>query len=194
MDVLAEDGELLGQITIALVKLIEAVAGTNAPFRPMMERVRAATADPDVVALAMLAQGVAQATEVGGNAVDGRPRQGADFDHAFGDFQLDLAETFVVIEAAEQVGGAPRQVEIALRDQLQFEFDAQGKSGAVLEVAQCFGRHAIPPRLRSPLSHSPDLCSASRHRAGPTSSIMAAANRGKVRAERPTSGYKLAIS
>ena len=74
MDVLAEYGKLLGQITIALVKIIEAIAGTNAPLRPMMERVRAATADPDVVALAMLAQGVAQATEVGCNAVDGRPR------------------------------------------------------------------------------------------------------------------------
>jgi hypothetical protein len=61
MDVLAENGELLGEITIALVKVVEAVAGTDAPFRPMMERVRAATADADVVALAMLAQGVAQA-------------------------------------------------------------------------------------------------------------------------------------
>ena len=145
MDVLAEHGELLGEIAVALVNVIEAVAGTDASFRPMVERVRAAATDPDVVALAMLAQGVAQAAEVSGNAVDGRLRLGADFDHAFGDFQLDLAETFVVIEAAEQVGGASRQVEVALRNELQFELDTQGKCGAVLEVAQCFGCHAIPP-------------------------------------------------
>ena len=194
MDVLAEDGKLLGQITVALVKLVETVAGANAPLRPMMERVRPTTADPDVVALAMLAQGVTQAAKVGCNAIDGRPCQRADFDHAFGDFQLDLTETFVVIEAPKQVGGAPRQVEVALRDQLQFEFDTQRQSGAVLEFTQWFDGHAMPPRLLSPLSHSPDRCSASRHSAGPTSSIMAAANRGKVSAERPTSGYKLAIS
>jgi hypothetical protein len=195
MDVLAENGELFGQIAVALVEVVEAVAGADAPFRPAMEGVRAAAADGDVVAGAVLCAACrAGRPRSAGNAVYGRLRLGADFDHAFGDFKLDFAETFVVFQAAEQVGGAPRQVEIALRDQLQFEFDAQ-RQGLAMSLNSPRGFGSCNTSLGcAAVSVSPDLRRASRHSAGPASSMMAAAKSGRARAERPISGYRLAIS
>ena len=125
MDVLAENGELLGQVAIALVQAVKAVAGADAPLRPMVEGVGAAAADADVVARAVAVQRIAQAGQVGGNAIDAGLRLGADLDHALGDFQLDFTEAPVVVHAAEQVGGAAGQVVIAPRDELEFELDAQ---------------------------------------------------------------------
>jgi hypothetical protein len=54
VDVLAEDGELLGQIAVALIDRVEAVARADAPLRPGVEGVRAAAADRDVVARALV--------------------------------------------------------------------------------------------------------------------------------------------
>jgi hypothetical protein len=71
VDVLAEDGELLGQVAVALVDRVEAVARADAPIRPAVEGMRAAAADGDVVARALVDEDLAQPGEVGGDVVDG---------------------------------------------------------------------------------------------------------------------------
>jgi hypothetical protein len=62
----------------------------------------------------MVVQRVPQTAQICGNAVNGRSGQGADFDHAFGDLQLDLAKSSIVIQAADQVAGTARQVKVAV--------------------------------------------------------------------------------
>ena len=105
VDVLAEDGELLGQVAVALVQGIEALAGADAPVRPAMEGVGAAAADGDVVPASLGAQDVAQAGQVAGDAVHAALGQGADLDHALGDFELDVALAAIGYQAAQQIGG-----------------------------------------------------------------------------------------
>ena len=144
MNVLAENGELFGQIAVALVEIVEAFTGADAAFRPAMEGVGAAAADGDVVTGAVGAQRFTQAGEVTGNTVYGRLRQGADFDHAFGDLKLDFTVTFVVFQTVDQIGGSSCQVKITPRHQLQFEFDAQRQGLTMFEVAEGLA-HAIPP-------------------------------------------------
>ena len=187
VDVLAEDGELLGQIAVALIDRVEAVARADAPLRPGVEGVRAAAADRDVVTRALVDEDLAQTFEVGRDVVDGGARLRADLDHALGDLQLDVAERAVVLQVAEQVGGAARQVVVALRQELQFQFDAQRQRIAFREFHRCFA-HAIPPLAFFPATVSPERTRAKRHSAGPAMSISAAAKSGSVSAERPISG------
>jgi hypothetical protein len=92
----------------------------------------------------------------------------------------------VVLQVAEQVGGAARQVVIALRQELQFQLDAQ-RQRIALEFHRCFA-HAIPPLAFFPATVSPERTRAKRHSAGPAMSISAAAKSGSVSAERPISG------
>jgi hypothetical protein len=73
VDVLPEHRELLAQVAVALVEEGEALAGADAPLRPVVEGVGAAAADGDVVALAVVHQHLAQPVEVGGDGGDVLP-------------------------------------------------------------------------------------------------------------------------
>ena len=187
VDVLAEHGELLGQIAVALIDRVEAVARANTAFRPGVEGMRAAAADRDVVACALVDQRLAQALEVGGDVVDRGPRLRTDFDHALGDLEFHVAELAVVLQATEQVGRAARQVVVALREELQLQFDAQRQRVAFREFQRRLA-HMIPPLALSLATVSPERTRAKRHNAGPAISISAAAKSGNVSAERPISG------
>ncbi|EXI63871.1 MAG: hypothetical protein AW07_04804 [Candidatus Accumulibacter sp. SK-11] len=193
VDVLAEDSELLGEVAVALVQRVKALAAADAPFRPAVEGMRATATDGNVVARTMDPQDLAQAREIGGDSSCACPWQGADFDHALGNLQLDVAEASVVVEAGQQVSRATGQVKVAQGQQLQFQFDAQRQRFAVPEFPQTLA-HPIPPLPVSLPAVSPDLRSAMRHSAGPASSMRAAAKSDRASAERPISGYRPAIS
>jgi hypothetical protein len=193
VDVLTEDSELLGEVAVALVQRVKALAAADAPFRPAVEGMSATATDGNVVARTMYPQNLAQALEIGGDSSCACPWQGADFDHALGDLQLDVAEASVVVEAGQQVGRATGQVKVAPGQQLQFQFNAQRQRFAVPEFPQRLA-HPIPPLPVSLPAVSPDLRSAMRHSAGPASSIRAAAKSDRASAERPISGYRPAIS
>jgi hypothetical protein len=144
VDVLAEDSELLGEVAVALVQRVKALAGADAPFRPAVEGMRATATDGNVVARTMYPQDLAQAREIGGDPLCACLWQGADFDHALGNLQLDFAETSVVVEAGQQVGRATGQVKVTPGQQLQFQFDAQRQRFAMPEFPQRLA-HPIPP-------------------------------------------------
>ena len=189
MDVLAENGELLGQVAVATVGLVIALARTDPAVGPMVVRVRTAAAHRDVVPRAPFEQDGAQALQVEVDAVHVRPRQGADLDHALGDLEFDFTETLVVVEVVQQIRGGTRQVVIAQRQELEFQFDAQAEGRTGFEFGQKVLRHRIPFG-RSSSAASPDQRKAWRHSSGPTSSMIVAANKGSASAERPTSGYR----
>jgi hypothetical protein len=127
VNVLAKDRELLGQVAITLVDLIEAITRTNPPLRPAVEGMRAAAADGDMVARALTDAALAEADQIGSNAIDECPRQGADLDHAFGNFKLDLTKAAIVVHAAEKIRRSARQIKIAHGNQLQLKLDPQGQ-------------------------------------------------------------------
>jgi hypothetical protein len=187
MDVLAEHRELLREVAIAMVDLVEAVTRTDPALRPAMEWMRAAAADGDVVARALIDERLSQPDQIRSDAIDERPRQCADLDHAFGDFKLDLTKAAIVVHAAEQIGRAARQVEIAHGKQLQLKLDPQGQRLALFEIGDWLA-HATPSLLWSVGAVSPARTRAKRQSTGPVSSMIAAANSGNDSDERPISG------
>src|SRR5574343_1748994 len=77
---LAENSELLGEIAVAVINAVKALAGADTAFRPVMEGVRAAAGKADVVVAAMALQHIDQASQVAGEGADAVARQGADLD------------------------------------------------------------------------------------------------------------------
>ena len=67
--VLAEHGELLGQVAVQGRDFAKARLRENFPLRPLLEGMGAAAADRDVVALGMAAQGIAQHLDILANGL-----------------------------------------------------------------------------------------------------------------------------
>ncbi len=192
MDVLAEHRELLGQIAITRIGLLIAIARRDAPLGPRMKRVRAPAANRDVVARTVFDQNATQAIQIVGDVVHRRTSQGVDLDHAFSDFQLDVAVAPVVLHGAQQIRRAARQVEIARSQELKLEFDAEGQGFAPSEFENV--AHITPPGPAFSVAVSPARFSAKRHRTGPAISMIAAAKNARAKADGPISGYRRAIS
>ena len=183
---LAEHRELLGQVTVAGIRLFVALARRDAPIRPRMEGMRTATAHGDVVALALLDQSTAQVVQILCDLVHRGMRQGIDLDHAFGDFEFDVSVATVVIHGAQQIGSAARQIEIAGRQQLQFQLDPQSQGIALSEFKNI--AHITPPGATFSFAVSPARLSAKRHSTGPAISMIAAARNARTSADGPISG------
>src|SRR6185295_6900241 len=118
MDVLAEDGELLGEVTIALSDLLEARRRIDAPLRPVVERVRTAAADAEVEHAGCLGHRIALRLELR------ECRREAGLDRAV---QLD------------HVAGFVREVPVVPAHQLQFDLDAEAETLRAAEFHR--GRH-----------------------------------------------------
>ncbi len=131
MDMLAEDGELLGQITIALGQFVEALAGADSALRPLVEGMGAAAADRDVVVAAMGHQNVTQHAQVGLDAGDVLPRLGTHLDHALGNLELHVAVLAAIAQPGEQVAGGAGQIEVPVGDELEFQLHPEGQRRTV---------------------------------------------------------------
>src|ERR1700686_3381838 len=83
MDMLAEHGELLGQVSVHLVQVEKTLLRKNALFAPVLERMRAASGDPEVQAARVAHDGIANRRQLGKQALVTGMHPSADLDHAF---------------------------------------------------------------------------------------------------------------
>jgi len=144
MDVLAEHGELLGQIAVQLGDVLVARRVRDGAFGPHLERVRAAAADAKVQAARRVDHQVAHHGQffqrLGVVAADAR----TDLDHRRTDLRLDIAGVLRALQRAQQVWRERRQVIVMAIDELQFQLHAKGQCVGMLER---FERHQRPPPL-----------------------------------------------
>src|SRR5258708_39013691 len=127
VDVLPEHGELLGEVAVERGDPLEALRREDAPLRPAVERMRAAAGDRDVEPLGGDHDGVAHAHELGQELAVASVHRGIDLDHALGDLGLHLAVEVHLLEAREQIGRAPHEVEVVRIEHHQLELDAEGE-------------------------------------------------------------------
>src|SRR6266511_6431677 len=159
MHVLPEHGELLGEIAVQLGDIALPRRFGDVAFGPGLKRVRATAANADVEQFRGRAYCVAQCTQVREHAGVGALHRGRDFDHAFGDLELDVEPRMPLLHQRNEIGAGAREVAIAPVDELQLQLHAEGERLRGLEF-ELFG-HASS-RVGSPARRS-----ASSVRAGP---------------------------
>src|SRR6185295_16559091 len=139
MDVLTEDGELLGEVTIALSDLLEARRRIDAALRPVVERVRTAAADAEVEHAGCLGHRIALRLELRECRREAGLDRAVQLDHAEGHLGLDCAGHLHLRQALDQVAGFVREIPVVPAHQLQLDLDAEAKALRVAEFHR--GRH-----------------------------------------------------
>ncbi len=149
--VLAEHGELLGQVAVQLRQLLVARLLEHALLRPALERVRPAAGDAHVEPVAGADQRVAHAAQLGQQRrVRGLDAAG-DLDHALRHLGRDRARERLAREQFQQVVGARGQVVVDRVDELQLELHAERQR---LRLAERSERHQLSSGCDSPASFS----------------------------------------
>ena len=143
MDVLTEHGELLGQVAVQLGQRGKAFGGEDSALRPVVKWMRTAARDADIELVRRCAQLAANLGEIAQQRVMARVHFAVHLDHALGDLGLDVARTRAPGKRAKQAFGAPRQIEVAQVDELQFQLDAHGQR---FTGSEC-GQHGHPFRV-----------------------------------------------
>ena len=134
MHMLAEHGELLGQVAVQRGQLLVAGRVDDLPLRPLLERMGAAAAQRHAFGIGAGHQGVAGLAQLRQHLGMAAAHAGAQLEHAGGDLVRHLAGDAVLRHPRQQWLRARRQV-VALRvDDLQLEFHAQGQRRRWLEV------------------------------------------------------------
>src|SRR5882672_9898191 len=182
MDVLAENGELLGEVAVHLMQMEEALLRENALLAPVLERMRSPAGDGQVQPLCAADHHIANRSQLGKHGEVVRMHPGADLDHAFGDFRLDLAGMLFLFDQCQQVRRATNEVPVVRTQDHQFQFDAHRERRRPVE----FERHAPTPVAGSV---SPARRSAHCVASGPTSSSMTTADSTIDDSFAPNSGF-----
>ena len=123
--VLAEDGELLGQVAVQRRHLLEARLGEDAAARDQCWN--GWVPPPHTPTLRRVAgrhQRVADLAQLRQQAVVAGLHVGRHLDHAFGDLGHHVAGKAAPRQQVQHVGAGVDQVEVAQADQLQFQLDA----------------------------------------------------------------------
>src|SRR5688572_11794854 len=169
MHVLAKDGELLCQITVQTRDVPKARPIINLAVIPALKRMRATACNFDIEPIGAGDQCVAHRYQLRHQRGERTMHRRADFQHALGDFRLDLSGKRLLRYERNQVRRAARQITGAAIDQLQLELDADSQQVRRLEfehgtfAASCVNRlrdrrrrcHLpVPSALASPLSRS----------------------------------------
>ena len=142
VDVLAEDGELLGQIAVQRRQLVKTRLVVNALLVPLLERVGATAHHGNVELVGAFDQRITNGSQLtqhfGGAAADA----GGDFDHAARHLGHHAAGQLVFAHQAQHVGGVRGQIVVIGVDQLQLQLYAQRQR---LGVLKGFQRHFQSP-------------------------------------------------
>ena len=133
VDVLPEDRELLGEVAVERGHLQEALGREDAPVAPVVEGVRAAAGHREVQAPGLPHDRVAHLHQLVPQDVEAAVHRGVHLDHALGDLGLHLAGERPLAEAAQQVGGAAREVVVARVEHHQLQLDAEGEGFGLRE-------------------------------------------------------------
>ena len=102
--VLAEHRRLQNQIAKALQRDVIALVVTHLLTLPLLERVRSAAADLDVMLRRRAQDALLHHRELRRCLVDGLAYAGGDFEHAFGDVVLHFSAFDVVFDGGDQCG------------------------------------------------------------------------------------------
>jgi len=139
VDVLAEHGEGLGQVAVAVLQEMKALVRRDALFAPFLERVRAAAGHVDVQAHGGRHDGVAQRLQFLDQGVGLGVDRRIQFDHALGDFELDLFLQGGRLDAGQQVERIGGEVVVAPVQELQFQLHAHGEGFRFAEGQDAHG-------------------------------------------------------
>lgn len=107
MYVLAEHRRLQNQIAKALQRDVIALVVTHLLTLPLLERVRSAAADLDVMLRRRAQDALLHHRELRRCTVDGLAHAGGDFEHAFGNVVFDFAPFDVVFDGGDEGRGVP---------------------------------------------------------------------------------------
>ncbi len=140
--VLAENGELLGQVAIERGQLVKTRFVVNAPLVPLLERVRAAAHNGNVELVSALDQRVAQLGQLLQYLSRRLAYTSGNLQHAGGHFRHHVAGDLVPGHQADHVFGVGRQVVVVRVDQLKFQLHAQRQG---LGRSKGFKRHGSGP-------------------------------------------------
>jgi len=131
--VLAEHGELLGQVAVQRRQFLVARLGRDALLGPVLERMRAAARDADVQHAAGGDERVADLHQLGQQRAVVGLHARIYLDHALRDLGRHVARKRLALQQVHQVGAGRREVEIGQADELQFQFDAERQRCRVRE-------------------------------------------------------------
>ena len=135
--VLAEHRELLREIAVEFGDVLEARRVVDLAVAPLLERMRAAAAQPDVELIGRGDERVADLAQIGDGLLVRRADAGRQLDHAFGDLRRDVARDLFVLDETHQVGRGAGQVVVVRVDDLDFQLDAERERFGVDEGFEC---------------------------------------------------------
>jgi hypothetical protein len=136
---LAEHGELLGQVAVQARQLLKARLAEDALLEPALKGVGAAPGQLDVQAVPGGHQRVADLAQLRQQGAVGGVDAGGDLDHALRHLRRHHAGEGLALQQFEQVVGAAGQVVVVGVDQLQFQLHPQGEGLRGLEGFQWHG-------------------------------------------------------
>src|SRR2546425_864264 len=100
VNVLAEHGELLGEVTVELTDVVEALGRVDLLRAPVLERMRATAADRDVELARAVGELLSEVVQLGEQRAMRALDRSADLDHAARDLGLHVPRTSVLAQHA----------------------------------------------------------------------------------------------
>src|SRR6202142_1696960 len=125
--VLPEDGELLGKVAVEIRDVFHSWSLDDVTLGPRLKWVCTASANPDVEEFGAFTNGIAQRPQVAEHAGVVALNTRRDFNHALGNFELDIELRMAGARDCDQIRCGARQVAVAMVDQLQFQLDPQSQ-------------------------------------------------------------------
>jgi hypothetical protein len=110
VNVLAEHRRLQNQIAKALQRDVIALVVAHLLALPLLERMRPAAADLDVLLRRRAQDALLHHRELRRRLVDGLTHAGGDFEHAFGDVVFDFTAFDVVFDGGDERGGVLAEI------------------------------------------------------------------------------------